>query len=170
LFQKSDVVVHPKYGAGTVSDIRTMTYKGRERVYFCISLIHNRGELMIPLDRVEDAGLRLPLRDTTLLQTIMEDTPQPLDDDPRMRQLDIETRFNSGDYRVVMETLRDLCWREQQTKLSVKDRQLKDSAFSRLCEEFALNPAIAAENLAQTLERIIKTAMEHHLARAAGTA
>jgi CarD family transcriptional regulator len=167
VFQKSDVIVHPKYGVGTVLDIRTMSYKGTERSYFCVSLIRNRGELMIPVDRVEQAGLRLPLRDTTILQTIMEDTPQTFEEDPRLRQIDIENKINSGDYRLLMQTLRDLCWREQITKLSTKERQLKESAVNKLLEELALNPAMTMDVLKRTLESIIEAAMQRHLEHAA---
>jgi CarD family transcriptional regulator len=163
VFQKGDVIVHPKYGVGTVLDIRTMSYKGTERTYFCISLIRNRGELMIPVDRVEQAGLRLPLRDTTLLQTIMEDVPQTFEEDPRLRQVDIENKINSGDYQLLMQTLRDLCWREHITKLSTKERQLKESAISKLLEELALNQMTTMDVLKRSLEAIIETAMQHHL-------
>lgn len=168
MFQKGDVIVHPKYGAGTVSDIRTITLKGSERRYFCISLIHNRGELMIPEDRLEQAGLRLPLSDTTMLQTIMEAPPQVLEDDPRIRQQVIENRLNSGDYRLLMETLRDLCWREHIAKLSVKDRQLKESALNRLYEELTVSSTMTSETAKRTLGDIIESAMQQHLSASAG--
>lgn len=163
MFQKGDVIVHPKYGVGTVLDIRTMSYKGTERTYFCISLIRNRGELMIPVDRVEQAGLRLPLRDTTLLQSIMEDVPGTFEEDPRLRQIDIENKINSGDYQLLMQTLRDLCWREHITKLSTKERQLKESAVNKLLEELALNQLTTMDVLKRTVEAIIETAMQQHL-------
>jgi CarD family transcriptional regulator len=169
VFQKGDVIVHPKYGVGTVLDIRTMSYKGTERTYFCISLIRNRGELMIPVDRVEQAGLRLPLRDTTLLQTIMDDVPQAFEEDPRLRQIDIENKINSGDYQLLMQTLRDLCWREHITKLSTKERQLKESAVNKLLEELALNQMTTMDVLKRTVEAIIETAMQRHLEHAASS-
>ncbi|MFN8375445.1 MAG: CarD family transcriptional regulator [Anaerolineae bacterium] len=168
MFQKGDVIVHPKYGVGTVSDVRTMSYKGSERQYFCISLIHNRGELMIPKDRVEQAGLRLPLRDTAIFEAIMKDSPHTLEDDPRIRQQVIENKLNSGDYRQLMETLRDLCWREHIAKLSVKDRQLKESALNRLYEELTLGTAMTGEAAKHTLADIIESAMQRHLAAGVG--
>jgi RNA polymerase-interacting CarD/CdnL/TRCF family regulator len=164
LFQKGDAIVHPKYGAGTVLDIRTMNYKGTERRYFCIALVHNRGELMIPEDRLEQAGLRFPLRDASRIQAVMEEPPQPLEDDPRARQLELEHKINSGDNEVLMRMLRDLCWREHTAKLSLRDKQLKDSALNKLLEELALDQSTTADAVKLMLEHIIENAMQKHLA------
>ncbi|NWF70257.1 MAG: hypothetical protein HXY40_14315 [Chloroflexi bacterium] len=169
MFQKGDLVVHPKYGTGTVSNVRTMSYKGVERTYFCIALTHNRGEVMIPADRVEQAGLRQPLRDTRLVEEVMETLPQALSDDARLRQLEIEDGLHSGDSLRLMQTLRDVCWREQMTKLSYKDRQLKESALNKLFEELTLGLSTPSETLKQTLERIIEQAMQRHIAVAGGS-
>lgn len=168
MFNPGDIVVHPKFGAGTVQDIRTLDYHGTERRYFCIELVEGRGTLMIPMDRVEHTGLRLPMRDTRLIEEEMNKPPQPLVDDHRLRQAQLEKKIYSGDSRLVAQTLRDLCWRARSTKLSFTDHKLKENAFSVLLQELSLDSFLPAATIRLTIEAIIERAMQSHLAVDAG--
>lgn len=162
MFKTGETIVHPQYGAGVVVELRTITYQGRERNYFCIELLEKRGTLMIPAEDIEQAGLRLPMEDTRLLQEIFARPPEVLSDDPHTRQLHIEKNLNSGNLSQVIQTLRDIYWRENSHKLSFTDRKLKEQMLARIIEELALNPGHKVGAVKLALESMIEAAMQNH--------
>lgn len=170
MFKTGDKVVHPKHGSGVVTDRRTMMYQDAEREYFCIELMDGRGSVMIPVDRVEETGLREPIRDTGLIMQVMNTTPEVLTDDNHLRQTGIETRISSGSALLLIQVLRDLCWRETTQHLSPTDKKLKESVLAKLMQELAMNRTLIAATIKPSIETIIQQSMEMHLANAENAA
>jgi RNA polymerase-interacting CarD/CdnL/TRCF family regulator len=119
---------------------------------------------MIPVERVEDVGLREPIRDTTLIRQVMDSTPEKLDDDARTRQLGIEEKISSGNIQLLAQALRDLCWRETVMQLSPTDRKLKQNAVAKIVEELTLDPLLLTATAKTNIETIIEESMQMHLA------
>jgi CarD family transcriptional regulator len=163
VFKTGEMVVHPQYGAGVVVELRTITYQGRERKYFCIELVQKRGTLMLPAEDIEAVGLRLPITDITLLKEVFADTPESLPEDTYARQSALEAKLNSGNLRKAAQALRDLCWREYTLKISFSERKLKEQAISRIMDELILNPAYTIGTVKLTLDQLIDAAMQSHL-------
>jgi CarD family transcriptional regulator len=165
LFNIGDSVVHPKHGSGVVTKRRTLQSSSGEREYFCIELVDGRGSVMIPIDRLEEAGLREPLQDIYQIQQIMEMPPDILVDDIHVRQTAIEGKLSSGDAHSLVEVLRDLSWRETVLHLSPTDKKLKEGALSKILQELGLNRRLVIATTRQNIETIIHQAMQRHLAK-----
>lgn len=165
MFKPGDAVVHPKHGVGVVVSQRTIQYRGSDREYFCIELVGGRGSVMIPVERVEEAGLRHPIQDINLIRQVMGDTPSALVDDTHTRQSGIEEQLGSGNIERLIQALRDLSWRETVQHLSPTDRKLKESALTRILQELASNPMMVMTNVRHSIEDIIQQSMQMHLAK-----
>jgi CarD family transcriptional regulator len=165
LFNIGDSVVHPKHGSGVVTKRRTLQSNSGEREYFCIELVDGRGSVMIPIDRLEEAGLREPIQDIYQVQEIMEMTPEILVDDIHARQTAIEGKISSGDAHLLIQVLRDLSWRETVLHLSPTDKKLKEGALSKILQELGLNRRLVISTIRQSIDAVIQQSMQMHLAK-----
>jgi RNA polymerase-interacting CarD/CdnL/TRCF family regulator len=160
MFTTGDIVVHKRYGAGTVVGMRTLQRKGKDRRYFCIEMAGEAGTLMIPDGNVESDDLRMALNDTTLIKEVLFNPPEDLTDDHRLRKTTIETKLSTRNPRQVVQVLRDLCWREKIAQLTTTDERLKRSALDTLLKELNLNPKM--QQAKQKVDDLIEQAMHHH--------
>jgi CarD family transcriptional regulator len=132
MFKKGDPVLHPQHGAGIVTKTQTWEVSGVERRYYCIELVNASGMLMIPIEHAEVSGLRRANSNPDSIATIFARSPEILDSDYRTRHIDVAAKVHSGDPELVAQALRDLIWRKQVDKLSMRDEQLKEEAHALL--------------------------------------
>ena len=167
MFETGDLIVHPRYGAGTIKGMEPLQFDGEERTYYCIELVGDQGRLMIPEERMDGAGLRTAIADVQLIRDIMGEPPQDLANDHRERQAKIETEIATGDPRQIIGALRDLAWRERHGKLTVADGRLKSRVLQMVACELALHLSFDVEIARERLTAIIHNAMQSHQAAAA---
>lgn len=162
-FKEGDAIVHPSHGAGRITGIKIWEVGGVERQYYSIELINDHGTLMIPVDQVEETGLRRATIDPSDLYDILREEPSELDSDHRKRQSELAERIRSGDAILVTEALRDLAWREQIDSLTERDQKLKAEAEQLVIGELALQPGLDLESAAEELRQQIQGAIEARL-------
>ncbi len=162
MFAPSEHIVHPRHGAGTMLGIRTIERDGETCRYYCIELVDGRGTVMIPDERIEEAGLRAAIVDARLIRRVMGKAPNELPDDYRTRQSHIRQQIASGDPRQMLQALRDLCWYERRHRLTSVDARLKSRIQLLLTYELAVKSALDVEAARQRLNRIIRQAMQGH--------
>lgn len=163
MFNTGDNVVHPRHASGIVTKRRTIQYQGDERDYFCIDLVEGRGSVMIPVERLDEAGLREPIYDIRQIQQIMEMTPDTLVNDIHVRQSAIEGKIRSGDAGSLIQVLCDLCWRETVLHLAPTDQRLRESILVQIIQELKFNRRLAVTTIRQNLETMIQQAMQRQL-------
>ncbi|MBN1963658.1 MAG: hypothetical protein JW910_03360 [Anaerolineae bacterium] len=161
-FHPNDRIVHPRHGAGTLTGIRTVERDGETCRYYCIKLVDDQSTVMIPDDYINDAGLRLALTDTDMINTVMSNDPQQLSDDYRSRQAQVRDLIQSGEPRQIICALRDLCWYEVNNRLNTTDTRLKLQAQKLIASELAVKAALDFDTALERLERIVKLAMKAH--------
>jgi RNA polymerase-interacting CarD/CdnL/TRCF family regulator len=161
MLKKGDAVVHPSHGAGVLQETETWRVNGGKRQYHCIELVSGRGTLFIPADQVEEAGLLPVPGNADLIFSVLLDQPQELSSDYQKRKAGIADKIHSGDIAMVAEALRDLAWREQETKLSDGDSNLKSEAQDLLAGVLALQLDLdvdaATRHLNLTVDRAIRS-------------
>jgi RNA polymerase-interacting CarD/CdnL/TRCF family regulator len=162
MFTAGDTIVHQRYGAGTVIGMRTMQRQGEQRSYLCIQMLEKSGTLMIPEDQLETHLLRPALTDTDLIKEVLFMQPEELTDNHRFRQVEIEKKLSNHDPRLIVQVLRDLCWRQQSTSLTSTDKRLQRSALTSLLKELVMNPAYTLAKAEQKLDSLIAQAMLYH--------
>lgn len=163
MFEPGDKVVHMRHGAGVVIEMRTMTYDGKKREYFCIEMNDDRRTLMIPVENIDEEELRPAITDMSLIEEVFYNEPAELDDNYRTRQADIRQKLKTRSPRKLAQALRDLVWLERTHKLTNTDSRLRDNVIQRLSRELALNPAISVVNARKKLEAMVNSAITEHM-------
>jgi CarD family transcriptional regulator len=163
IYKEGDTVVHPTHGAGIVTGMRTIEWDGEDREYVCIDLRDdNNSTVMVPVEELDDSGLREAIDSLELVREVMFDTPRELHDHYRTRQANIKDRIDKGGPRELIQGLRDLCWREHKDRLTNTDKRLRMKLRKRLQHEIALDHEYTKATIRRKIKKIIREAMEHH--------
>ncbi len=139
MFNIGDKVVHPAYGAGSITDITEKQIGDEQRIYYIIDLLMHEGTLMVPVSRADDLGLRSPIRATNQVMQVLSSEPDVLLGDHRKRQELISISIRSGDVIKISEVVRDLAHRDKESRLTEADLRLYRRAQEFLAGELSLS-------------------------------
>lgn len=138
MYSRGDQIIHPRYGAGTITGKKKMTFKGKTRSYHIIELVGNRGEVMIPVEAATEMNIRPAIEDLTILEEVFALPPSVLSDDYRTRQASIQKQIQTREPEAMSTALRDLYWREQTDKLTSVELKMKSNLIKMLSHEIAV--------------------------------
>jgi RNA polymerase-interacting CarD/CdnL/TRCF family regulator len=161
-----DLVVHPRYGAAVVENLRTMKYGGKKKRFFCLRLASDKDKsvVMISEEAIDDVGLRTKLLTAKTIRTIMRETPIDLDEDTQSRQGYIKTQMKSDDPHDLVSLLRDIYWRDQDNRLSQSETKTRNALLDTIESELAVSQGVNSSVAHSALQEIINRAMDFHLA------
>ena len=161
-----DRVVHPRYGAAVIEEVRTMKAgKGTKR-YFCLRLANDKDKsvVMIAEATIEEAGLRTKLLTARTIRRILHQTPGDLPEDTQTRQGYIKQHTQSNDPQDLVGLLRDIYWREQENRLSQSESKARNALIDILQSELAISQGVNTSVAHNVLKEIIDQAMAEHVA------
>jgi RNA polymerase-interacting CarD/CdnL/TRCF family regulator len=143
MFSVGDTVVHPSYGAGVVTDIKTLAFLGNKaNTYYSLQLLSEPGTVvMVAVRDEEKVGLRPPIPKSELHRVwrILSSDPEVLPSDHNERYAVLKEKLHGGDALEVAEALRDLAWRrEQKRSLTTEGKRLYELAMRFLSAEIAV--------------------------------
>jgi len=163
MYETGDQIIHPRYGAGTIVGEKSVTLYGKTRQYHIVELVGDRGEVMIPLDTVDDMDIRPAIKNLDLIEEIFSQQPTELSDDYRARQAKIEKEIKTRDPEALAEALRDLAWREHTDKLTTVELKMKSKLMKMLSREMAvIRPNMNVEKATNTLTQMIYDMLQIH--------
>lgn len=142
MFRVGQTVVHPEYGAGRIQEVRTLSSLGdAERQYYAIRLIGDPDTVvMVPIEREEEVGLRMPIPEEELKSVwrVLRAHPKQLPSNYKRRCSMLEEKLNGGGLHAMAEVVRDLAARrETEQRLTVRGKRLFEEAMQRLVSEVA---------------------------------
>ena len=141
MYQVGEQIVHPGYGVGTVIEIKKSHTLGREKRYYSIELLNERGTVvMVPVGAEERTGLRRPISEAKLRRVwrILKDDPKQLPSDYNKRCKVLDEKLASGDALKIAGAVRDLAWRRDNVRrLTIHGRRLFDRGMAFLAGEVA---------------------------------
>lgn len=152
MFNIGDKVVYPMHGAGIIEAIEEKEILGKKRKYYIMRMPLGDMKVMIPLDTVEDIGIReiISLSEVDQVIAVLSDdiSKMPMNWNRRYRaNMD---RIKSGDIYEVAEVVRNLMLRDREKGLSTGERKMLSNAKQILVSEIVLARGIeekAAEEL-----------------------
>ncbi|NLV73639.1 MAG: hypothetical protein GXY52_02990 [Chloroflexi bacterium] len=148
-------VVHPCYGAGTITKIQEKEVHEETRRYYVIYTINRPMELMVAVENAESTGLRTIGTQEELRQVLAEGATLPGEDeintDLRARQNEMREWLKSGNFDQVVNVVRQLFFLNSRRPLGSVDRQLFDQGKELLAGELALS---SDGNLASAMHEI----------------
>jgi len=157
MFEIGDKVVHPYHGAGMVINIEEKSFLEEHGRYYVIDLVACNGIVMVPVDNVQEIGLR-PVSGKHVISQAMKvlaSTPDPLPNDHKERQARLQEKVKTGDLIKVTEVVRNLAWRSHQKRLTMADNKLFQRAQTFLASELALAKGIELHEAMELLHRVL---------------
>jgi CarD family transcriptional regulator len=140
-FDIGEIVVHPHYGAGVITEIQERHSLGPRKRYYSIELLGDpQTTVMVPLDKEESVGLRQPIPKARMgrLWRILRGKPEVLPDEHKERYALIEGKLQEGDIFRIAEAVRDLAWRrEEKRKLTKVGGRLYETGLGFIASELA---------------------------------
>jgi len=154
-FEVGSRVVHPCYGAGEIVRIREKSIGEISHTYYVIEAVVGEMELMVPVKRADEVGLREVASMTRLEQVLDACTvppePEEMESDYRRRKAELGEALKSGDYAEVADVARRLYFRSTSRVLGATDRAMLNRAKDLLASELALS---AGADVEWAMERV----------------
>jgi CarD family transcriptional regulator len=134
-----DYVVYPTHGVGKITAIEEQPIAGFTLRLFVIDFEKEKMTLRVPVDKVDDAGLRkLSTRQQIdVALTTLKGRSRVSRAMWSRRAQEYEAKINSGDPVSIAEVVRDLHRNAGQPDQSYSERQIYEAALERLARELA---------------------------------
>ncbi|QXM07280.1 CarD family transcriptional regulator [Crassaminicella indica] len=155
MFNIGDKVVYPMHGAGIIEAIEEKEILGKKRKYYIMKMPLGDMKVMIPLDNVEDIGLReiVSLKEVDQVVAVLNDDISKMPKNWNRRYRANMDKIRSGDIYEVAMVVRNLTLRDREKGLSTGERKMLANAKQILISEIVLARGIeekVAEDLIDT--------------------
>jgi len=161
MYARGDQIIHPRFGAGIIAGKKKQTFQGRQRSYYILELVGNRGEVMIPVEIVKEMNIRPAITDLSIIKETFAKPPSELPPDYRERQNKIRKEIETRKPEAMAKVLRDLYWREQGVKLTSVETKIKSDLLKRLSHEMAvMRPETTVKEANSQLLRMLQVMIE----------
>jgi len=159
-FNIGDTIFYPAQGAGVVEELTTREILGETKEYMRLSFIRGDLDVLVPLDKGEEVGLRHTFKegDAAELTTLLIESSVELPEQwpPRHRfELEVIARAESKELAGLIATLTR---RDLERGLADTERDIMEKAKEMLATEFAAVQSITLD----TAKAHIKKTLEAH--------
>lgn len=161
MFNIGDKVVYPMHGAGIIEGIEEKEILGEKRKYFIMRMPIGDMKVMVPVDNVEDVGVREIIdngemdRVISILKGSMSSMPQNWN---RRYRINMD-KIKSGDIFEIAAVVRNLLMMDMEKGLSTGEKKMLGSAKQMLFSEMVLVADVDVEEI----ERIVVDAINFEL-------
>ena len=158
MFSIGDKISYPVHGAGIIEAIEEKEILGELRKYYIMRIPLNNMKVMIPIDNVEEIGIR-PVIGSEEMNQVMSILASDITKMPqnwnRRYRVNME-RIKSGDIYEVAGVVRNLILRDREKSLSTGERKILNNAKQILLSEMILAANITEEEAIETIENAVK--------------
>lgn len=148
-----DYVVHPTFGVGCVESIeeKDIDEKGT-RAFYRVGFV--KMTVWVPVQNPKSGGLRpvTPPSDLYRYCSLLKSPPAALNNDFRMRQLELESRLEQCTFQALCEVVRDLSARSWLKSLSNYDSAFLKKTRGFLNQEWATTSGKSLEEAASEVD------------------
>ncbi|MBR2179299.1 MAG: CarD family transcriptional regulator [Selenomonadaceae bacterium] len=132
-----DIVFYPMHGAGVIDGIENTEVAGIEKSYYILKLPIGNLKLMLPIDRIDQLGLRGVIDKSKLeeVETVLRSRPEHAHGSWNKRFQAILDRMKSGDVLDVAAVARNLSMQYRSRKISSGEKRLMDLSRQILISE-----------------------------------
>ncbi len=157
-FQPGDRVVYPSQGAGVVQEITSREVLGETRSYLKIAFVRGDMEVLVPLEKGREVGLR-PTVDPDELERLERavrdaDLNLPQQWPPRYRAE--QEILAAGDAYALAKLVGVLAKRDVEKGLAATERDVMEAAKALLASEFALVADTDLQGAHERLDAVLR--------------
>lgn len=140
MFNIGDKVVYPMHGAGVIEEIEEKDILGEKRKYYVMKIPIGEMKVMVPLDNINEIGIRNIISETEVTQVIglMKDSPTDMPDNWNRRYRENMDKLKSGNIFEVAMVVRNLMLADKEKGLSTGERKMLTNAKQILISELVL--------------------------------
>lgn len=140
MFDIGDKVVYPMHGAGIIEGIEEKEILGEKRKYFVMRMPIGDMKVMVPVDNIEEVGVReiINKEDLEKVMSVLkgQETEMPQNWNRRYR-INMD-KIKSGDIFEIATVVRNLLRMDMEKGLSTGEKKMLSSAKQMLLSEIAL--------------------------------
>ena len=156
-FNIGEHVVYPEQGMGVVKDIVQKKRNGVMESYYSIYLKNTDMNLLIPVDRARDIGIRSIVSKSEATDAIMnisnKDNSSTLDWKERLYKS--QELIHNGSIGSIAKVVQTLYHRSKIKELPIQEKKIYESALNLLIEEASLAMSLDSEQISTLiLERL----------------
>ena len=156
-FEVGETVVYPHHGAATITQVKTRTIKGQDKLYLTLRVTQGDLVIEVPAENVDLVGVR-DVIGREGLDAVFEVLKAPFTEEPtnwsRRYKANLE-KLASGDVLKVSEVVRDLWRRDQDRGLSAGEKRMLVKARQILTSELALAEKTDEDAAARLLDEVL---------------
>lgn len=140
MFKIGDKIVYPMHGAGIIENIEEREILGKKRKYFIIKMPIGDMKVMVPIDNMEEVGVREIINRTEINEvvTVLEGDKSKMHKNWNRRYRANMDRIKSGDIYEIAAVVRNLTLLDDEKGLSTGERKMLNDAKQMLISEMAL--------------------------------
>nr|WP_312577195.1 CarD family transcriptional regulator [Sedimentibacter sp.] len=157
MYNLGDKVVYPMHGAGVIESMESKEVLGETKNYYVLKMPIGEMKLMIPVDNVNNIGLRNIIdRDSVeVVIDILKEGAVLNDSNWNKRYRDNLLKMKTGDIFEVAQVVRDLTFRDKEKGLSTGEKKMLISAKQMIVSEIALSINEEGVSVEEFLDKII---------------
>lgn len=157
MFKVGDKVVYPMHGAGIIEAIEEKEVLGEKRKYYILRMPIGDMKVMVPLNNVEELGLREVTDETGIsrVMQILKNREETLSTNWNRRYRANMEKIKSGDIFKVAEVVSSLMLREREKGLSTGERKMLENARQILVSEIVLAKDLEEGAVSDLLEGVL---------------
>lgn len=157
MYNLGDKVVYPMHGAGVIQSMESKEILGETKNYFVLKMPIGEMKLMIPVDNVDNIGLRNIIdRDSVeVVISLLKEGAVLNDSNWNKRYRDNLLKMKTGDIFEVAQVVRDLTFRDKEKGLSTGEKKMLVSAKQMIVSEIALSINQEGVSVEEFLDKII---------------
>ena len=154
MFNIGDKVVYPMHGAGIIEAIEEKEILGEKQKYYIMKMPIGNMKVMIPLNHIEDIGIREVAREDEIQEVfnVLQGQESKMSSNWNRRYRANMDKIRSGDILQVAEVVRNLSLREKEKGLSTGERKMLENAKHILISEIVLSKNIQEDEALQMIE------------------
>ena len=140
MFNIGDKVVYPMHGAGIIESIEEKEILGEKRKYFIMRMPIGDMKVMVPVDNVEDVGVReiISKEDMDKVISILKGSMSSMPQNWNRRYRINMDKIKSGDIFEIAAVVRNLLMMDMEKGLSTGEKKMLGSAKQMLFSEMVL--------------------------------
>jgi CarD family transcriptional regulator, regulator of rRNA transcription len=156
-YNVGDLVVHPAHGVGQIvrQELKRFAPQVEASLYYEITI--EKGVVWVPVEPHDANGLRPLVKPGALPQfrSVLRARPGALNQDRRLRQLELNTRLRPGTFQAMCEVVRDLTARSWKSPLGDTDVTLLRRVQDHLYQEWAMAEGVSVTEATREVQALL---------------
>lgn len=158
MFNIGDKIVYPMHGAGIIVAEEEKEILGEKRKYYIMKMPMSDMKVMIPIDSVEEIGIRPVVGDEEIanVMAVLSDDETAMSQNWNRRYRANMDKIKSGDIYEIAGVVRNLVIRDREKGLSTGERKMLNNSKQMLVSEMVLSKEMDNEEAENLIEETIK--------------